>query len=795
MTKIKDDVYEIVENDIEKIQVKPGQTIGNLGSDGAMHLTKELCNNAWDEVTSPNAIGKHVIIHLNEAKNEITVSDDSRGIPFNIVEQVCTIIASSTKFYRDSSQGSAGENGTGMKACTALSEKFVVTVEREGQKCRLTFKEGKKISKKVVDSETAEHGSTFSMIPSKMFLGKDCKIVPETLKNWVEKIHYLLPNDVKTTLIIDYASKEASFKKTFKNKNGLFDYCKTLTKTAEFEPIHLSESVNVKEMVMNRRANHKGKLGEEIEADRFLGIEFAFTMSKTDDEYIQDSFCNMVNTFQGGVHIEAVKYAICQYLAKAAKQFITKRDSEDLNILPRDAENGLVLTCNLSTNINPQFMAQIKSSVGNKELFTPIKNIVTKCLIEHFEKYPAALKRVCDLVKLNAKARLAVNKAKNSIVKPEKPTIGRYNEKNIIACNIAGIDPRKEIYIVEGESAGSDASRYSPAYQTIIRLKGFPYNAVDQSDESVNNNYEWNAFFKELGCGMGDNVDVKKCRYGRIIFSSDADADGYGITSYCSALTLFKLQPLVEAGMIYKVYPPLYQLKGGKFIKTKREFLDELTKVIGKKYSLETVDGHKFTTKEFYDFIEKNRDYLETLNRIAKQFSIHPDIVEFIAVNCDKPNLEKAIAKQYKELSIDGNVIQGVYNDKYQILIVDKEFKNSITPLLKYIQMNNGVMEYNLITNSNKEKTLSSLGEVFRAFDTCSLDIEKRIKGLGEISPHELRDTIMDPSKRHLVRLTIKDVEEAKERFRLFHSDKEKYVKMRKEKYGFNSIDPHLLDN
>lgn len=797
MAKIKDDHYEVIYNDIEKIQMKPSQYIGALGKAAAMHLSKEVINNAIDEVISPNAVGKEVIIYLDEKENTLSVSDNSRGIPFDMIESVCTIIASSTKFTRENSADSAGENGTGQKAVNALSEFFEVTVTREGEKGKIRFEQGKvaKPMKIVKIKNVDEHGTTISFKPSEIFLGDDCQIVADDLRDWVEKEIYLIPRDVKITLIIDYIEKEGTFKKVYKNKNGLFDYVDLLADNKIIKPIMLNKRIQLKELVTNRRNNLKGKLGDRIEMDRFIGVQFAFTFSEGTQEMNLDSFCNFVNTFDGGVHQDAVKKAITDFFVKETAKTITKKDSADLTITARDVEQGLTMVCYLATNINPQFISQIKSKVGNGDLFSPVRILATECLEEYFGNNPKDLKKMCDFVKTNARGRLASIKARNSVIKEEKSDLSRFKNENLIPPNTLNLKSYNELIIVEGNSAGNEAARYDNDVQGLFKVRGYLMNTFNQPKDKILNNDEIRNLVSALGCNIGAAFNINKLLYDKIIILTDSDADGYEISSLICAFFVCHMPEIIKQGRLYKGISPLYRVrdKNNPYILSKREYIEAYEKNVAKSIILyDPKNGKALNKTEMMDFLYINRGYSETLNKLAKHYSIHPDIIEFLAINHDTKNVSKLINKKFPEISIDKNVLVGIYENRYQILVIDELFIKKLQPLIDAIKANKR-SHYELVEKKNKDaRTLMTVGRIMEVCSNYELAIEMRYKGLGELNANELKSTTMNPHNRMLIQITMDDAEKELERFNIFHGNN---ADARKEMFGTISLEKEYLDN
>lgn len=797
MVKIKDDHYEVIINDIEKIQMKPSQYIGALGRAAALHLSKEIINNAIDEVISPNAVGKEINIYLNEKENTLSVTDNSRGIPFDMIDSVCTIIASSTKFTRENSADSAGENGTGQKAVNALSEFFEITVTREGEKGRIRFEQGKVVKplKVVKIKNESEHGTNITFKPSKIFLGEDCQIVADDLRDWVEKEIYLIPRDVKITLIIDYKEKEGTYKKTYKNKNGLFDYVEILADNKIMKPLYLHKTIQLKELVTNRRNNLKGKLGDKIEMDRFIGLQFSFTFSEGMQECKLDSFCNFVNTFDGGVHQDAVKKAICDFFVKETTKTLTKRDSVDLTITPKDVEQGLTMVCYLATNINPQFISQIKSKVGNGDLFSPVRILATECLEEYFNGNDKDLKKICDFVKTNARGRLASIKARNSVIREEKSDLSRFKNKNLIPPNTLSLNTYNELMIVEGNSAGNEAARYDNDIQGLFKVRGYLMNTFNQSKDKILLNEEIRNLVSALGCNIGTAFNINKLLYDKIIILTDSDADGYEISSLICAFFVYHMPEIIKQGRLYKGISPLYKVKdkNNPYILSKKEYIEAYEKNVAKSIILyDPKDGKPLSKTEMMDFLYINRSYAEILNKLSKRYSIHKDIIEFLAINHDKKNMSKLIKETFPELSIDKNVIVGIYENKYQILVIDELFIKKLQSLIDAIE-NNKRSHYELVEKKNRDiRTLMTIGKIMDVCSNYELAIEMRYKGLGELNANELKSTTMNPHNRMLIQITMEEAEKELERFNIFHGDN---LEARKDMFGNISLEKEYLDN
>lgn len=517
--KFIDDKITHIASDIEKIRTKPGMYVSYIGQKGSLHLCKELINNAIDECVNKNSPGDSIDIYLDESENTITVSDNGRGVPFEMMEIICTTLQSGSKFTREGTGGgSAGENGVGLTACNALSNKFEIISYRYGEKSVISFTEGKLIAEQSTTKikNTDKHGTTFILTPSKEILGNDCDIISDNLIAWFEKIVYLIPSNIKSVLSVKKKGRESLITKKYSNKNGLYDLCKKLCPKSLLDPIYFIDSAKMKE-------NIHGK-----EVDRFIGLEVAFTYNSTSIEFESESFCNFVNTIDGGTHVDAAKTAIMQYLTRQVKDSLSEREAKKIEINFNDASQGLFLTIYLNTDYQPYFTGQTKEKLGNSDLIKPIRDIVYKNISEYFNKNPKELKKIIDRIKANAKARMESTKIRNSVIKGESNSFDEFLMDNYVPPNNRQKTGYRELFIIEGLSAkGSvNSGRYDKDIQGVFAMRGVPLNAYGVNLDKVLLNAEFNTLVKILGCNIGQRFDITKLKFDKIIIMTDADSDG-----------------------------------------------------------------------------------------------------------------------------------------------------------------------------------------------------------------------------------------------------------------------------
>ena len=790
--KFIDDKIEHIASDIQKIQTKPGMYISQIGSAGALHLCKELINNAIDECINKNSPANIIDIFLDEGENEITVSDNGRGIPFEDMKVVCTTLQSGSKFTREGAgANSAGENGVGLTACNSLSHRFEIISYRYGEKSKIEFSEGILVAPQSTTKikNTDKHGTTFILQPSKLYMGEECSIVSDELIEWIEKIVYLIPSDIKLNLSIKKRGKESLVNKKYSNKNGLYDLVKKLCTRPLLDPITFIQTMKIKEKVHDRLI------------DRFIGLEVAFTYNSSSVEFETESFCNFVNTIDDGVHVDAVKTGILQYLTKKTKDSLSERESKKIDVTFSDATQGLFLSVNLSTDCNPMFTGQTKQKLGSNEFFKPLREMTYRALTDYFNKNPKELKKIIDRVKTNAKARIESTKVRNSVIRGETNNFEEHLMENFIPANNRGKTDYRELLIIEGKSArGSvETGRFDRDTQAVFSIRGVPLNSYGVNIDKVLQNAEFNNLIKILGCNCGPRFDMSKLRYNKIIIMADADSDGFNITSLLSAFFMTHLPEIVKDGRLYKSVTPLYRIKSKykEFVLNKKEFVEIFEKQVRDNLNVMNPKTKKmYSDKELQEVLMTNRNYLEELIRLSNRIVIDPMVLEYLLIHRKEKDFYKNFRKTFPELEIDDeNVLTGIYDGRYQILIMDKIFEKRISDLEGFISEENKDMYFNVFEKTKEgtiDKGVMSLGKFLSMAQKYQPVIKTRFKGIGELPAKDLRDNALDPRNRILINLTVSDMERDLEKFNILHGDDSSERRLLMEHF---KIDRDDLDN
>lgn len=621
-------------------------------------------------------------------------------------------------------------------------------------------------------------------------MGDDAEIISTDLIDWIEKISYLLPQGITISLGIKKRGKESVVNKKYTNKNGLYDLTKKLCSKPIVDPIHFIDSIKMKEKVHDKII------------DRFIGLEVGFSYNSTGSEFESISFCNFINTVDNGTHVDAVKTGILQYLTKQTKEALSERESKKIDITFNDASQGLFLTVYLSTDFQPHFTGQTKEKLANQEFFKPLRDMTYKSLIDYFKKNPKELKKITDKIKTNAKARIESTKVRNSVIRGETTNFEEHLMVNFIPANNKGKNDYRELFIIEGKSAKGtcDTGRFDRNTQAVFAIRGVPLNSFGVRIDKVLLNAEFNTLVKILGCNIGERFDITKLKYDKIIIMADADSDGYNITSLMCAFFLTHLPEVIKTGRLYKSVTPLYKIKSKykEFILNKREYVEIFERQVRDSLMIKDPKTSKvYTDVELQDILMTNRNYLDELIRLSNHLVIDPIILEYVLIHRKEKNFYKNFRKVFPELNIDDdNVMSGIYEGKYQILIMDYLFDKRVSELEKFIQsVDSDKMYFDVMEKTQNgyiDRGVMSLGQFLTNCQKYQPVIKTRFKGVGELNAEDLRNNALDPDNRILIRLTMDDIDRELGKFNILHGDDSDERKLMMAHFKINRDD---LDN
>lgn len=755
----KDDDIGYIEDDVEKIRTKTGMYVPYLGSAGALHLAHEAVDNAVDESYNDLSPSDTIEVIFDEKTNILEVIDNGRGIPFEKVVLISTKIQSGSKFNRDNGDASAGENGVGLTAVNALSHMLKYTIYRQvsetmSQKGVFEFCEGKLVNEKITNAKGVKHGTHIAILPSTEILG-ECNIDPDALLTYLDKLSYILKDNLTLKVTIYKVGAQSPIVRKYKRKNGIVEFVDTLSEHQLIKPVFI-------------------KAKKEL-PDEKIKVRLAFTFDTHNNDENVDSFVNRVNTIEGGQHINAAKFAIASVLTKLANESLSDAERKKFEITNDDCRIGFTMFMFLSCK-RPGFVGQQKEKCGNKELYKPIRALVYSEVTSYFKDNPKDLQRVVAYLKKIAKSRLEITKIRKSDVEAfdtfEASTLASFNDATRESTE-------NEIYINEGLSAkGSVLKARDPRYQAVLAMRGVPPNVISMNPAQVIQSPEFATLVKSSGMGIGKDFDIRKSRYKRYIITTDADIDGINITSGISCFFLFHWRPVVEAGMLYKALTPLYMIDDGnkkyKYLVSKAQLYEEKIKNYVKLVQIKSHDGHIMTKSELEKFFNDNKNYLDILKELYTYEYVHPDIIEFVIKFYGKPDFEDRIAESFPEIKITGDtnmMLSGSYNGAYQFLSIDDIFfhkAEKLNSLINEVDCGEIYYDYKDIDSDTWEKGCS-IGNILKNLSKYDPKIKARWKGLGGVPPEIFWDTVMNPKKRTLIRLTTTDIENDLAKMRALH--------------------------
>ena len=531
---------------LEAVRKRPGMYIGSTSASGLHHLVYEIVDNSIDEALAGYCTHIEVTI---EPGNIISVRDNGRGIPVDIQEQtgksalevVFTVLHAGGKFGGGGYKVSGGLHGVGASVVNALSEWLEVEVYKNGKIHRMEFSRGFITKELTITGDTEENGTFVRFKPDPEMFTDTTTYSYETLHKRMQEEAFL--NAGLTITIEDKRPEsenldESERKDVLCYEGGIREFVTFLNNNKN--PVH--EDV----IYMS------GKSGD-------IMAELAMQYTDTYSEVIV-SFANNVHTPEGGMHEDGFRRALTNALNKYGKKMnILKGDDK---VSGEDCREGV--TCVISVKLtDAQFEGQTKAKLGNSEVRTLVNAMVSESLENYLEENPAAGKAILEKALTANRAREAARKARETVRRKNGLESGQMPDK-LQDCNER--DPSLcEIYIVEGDSAaGSAIQGRDSRFQAILAMWGKMLNVEKARVDKVYDNDKLNPLIVALGAGIGDEFDIEKLRYHKIIIMSDADVDGAHIRTLLLTFFFRYMRPLIENGYVYSAVPPLYKLTKGK---------------------------------------------------------------------------------------------------------------------------------------------------------------------------------------------------------------------------------------
>ena len=771
----------------EAVRKRPAMYIGDTGSAGLHHLVYEVVDNSIDEAMAGYCSEIIVVIH---ADNSVTVEDNGRGIPVDMhakekkpaVEVALTTLHAGGKFDHRSYKVSGGLHGVGVSCVNALSEWLEVEVRRDSKIYHQRYKRGKTDTKLTVIGKSKGTGTKISFKPDKEIFGAKYSYSFETLSNRLRELAFL-NKELKISIKDERIDKE----NLFQFKGGIISFVEHLNK--------------------NKNPLHKKVIYMQAEKDT-VKIEAALQYNDGYSETIF-SFANNINTIEGGTHTSGFKSALTRCLNQYCKDKKLLKSNQS-SLAGEDVREGVTAIISVWVP-DPQFEGQTKTKLGNSELEGLVASTVNEKLGAFLEENPSVANKILEKSLLASRAREAARKAreltrrKGALESAGLPgKLADCSENDPALC---------ELYLVEGDSAGGSCKQARDRrFQAILPLKGKILNVEKSRLDKVLSNEEIRTIITAFGAGVGEEFDISKLRYHKLIITCDADVDGSHIRTLLLTLLYRQMPKLLEDGYIYLAQPPLYKIKRGKreeYVQTENKMNDILLELGREGLVLQQIKGkNKYTDAQFSDVLEclielellenvlhkKGVDfdkYMSLLNPKTKKLPIYrvkvEDVYQFLYSDQELAKLTKEAEKgeEKEELDVLEIYEAGEMEDLIKRLAkhdMDTADYNKKTETAEALDVPKSKKEKDKpkqsglfkISGDGVEEEFGGLKEILhfvKSNGKKGMHIQ-RYKGLGEMNPQQLWETTMDPDKRTLLKITIEDAVAADQMFTVLMGDK-----------------------
>ncbi|PIE72677.1 MAG: DNA topoisomerase (ATP-hydrolyzing) subunit B [Deltaproteobacteria bacterium] len=767
---------------LEAVRKRPSMYIGNTAEEGLHHLIWEIVDNSIDEALAGYCTKISVTIHDD---NSVSVADNGRGIPIDkhptenmtALELVMTTLHAGGKFDHSNYKVSGGLHGVGVSVVNALSTKAMAEIRRDGKLYRQSYAYGDTTGELQVIGESETTGTKITFTADPEIFTETIHYNYDTVKNRLRELSFL-----NRGLQINLKDERSGEEDSFFAEGGIVSYVEYLNRkrTPVFDtPIYINGT--------------KDNVEVEIALQHFDGYSERLF-----------SFVNNINTREGGSHVAGFRSSLTKCINRYANDDIIPKNMRE-KVSGDDIREGL--TCVISVRVpNPQFEGQTKTKLGNSEVKSIVESICSEKLTLFLEQNPAVAKKILNKVVDAARAREAAKRARDLSRK-------RGSTSLLMAGKLAECqekDPKKrEIFIVEGDSAGGSAKQgRDRSNQAILPLRGKILNVEKARFDKILSSEEIKQLIGALGCGIGkDEFDPEKLRYHKIIIMTDADVDGAHIRTLLLTFFYRQMLPLVEGGFVYIGQPPLYRLGRGKneiYFLDENELNNHLFTRASQFLTIEVHNGEEKTViedTEFVDVLDKLSLY-QKITEFMNRLSIWDDMLFFL--------LDQGIrsADQFR----DRDFVLGLRN-----ALSEKEF---IIGELRSSTLRPDCFEFDIALRGNTQtqmvfgphipliheyRTALKLFPDVRSFLESSFVLSRtnksgetepakaatwkemiqqvrddsfkgshlqRYKGLGEMNPEQLWDTTMNPENRTLMQVSVDDAEMADDLFTTLMGDK-----------------------
>jgi DNA gyrase subunit B len=778
---------------LEPVRLRPGMYIGTTGARGLHHLVYEVVANSVDEALAGRCDRVEIRIHPD---NSVTVADNGSGIPIDVMPEqglpavtvVLTKLHAGGKFGGEGYKVSGGLHGVGVSVVNALSEWLTVEVRRDGKLWTQEFRRGEPTTELTAAGITNETGTTVTFLP-------DAEIFEEL--EWSESM--LIQRLRETAFltrgfrIVFVDEREGEERHEFHYEGGIRDFVSYVNEGKD--PVH-------KHIVYFE--------GDDAEDRGTVELALQWNTSYVESVF---TFANNINTAEGGTHLSGFKAALTGTLNRyARKESLLKEKDENLE--GDDVREGLAAVISVKLR-EPQFEGQTKTKLGNPWVRGLVEQTVNEKLWQFPEENPAEARQIINKAIAARNARQAARKARE-LTRRKSALESSSLPGKLADCQIR--DPEAaELYLVEGNSAGGSAvDARDRLYQAILPLRGKVINSEKNRINKVLSNLEIQAMITAIGTGIGDELDIAKLRYHRIIVMTDADQDGSHIRTLILTFLYRQMPELVEGGYVYIAVPPLYRVKIGnreQYVEKDAHFEELLVRERVKDIAVKDRNGQEvsLTESRYARFSRALNEYEGWLNRLTADFGIAPAafVVDhrLVETEAQRPG---DVAATLAGLE-NGYELAVVEQDagSFRIKIIERETSAAshvvvpaellASPVYEHLRKSYArlvdVVGAPPFAISTPKKQVSAV--TFEGLRTRVLDLAKegiqisRFKGLGEMNPDELRETTMDPKTRMLIRVEVEDMAAADKLFSILMGDQ---VEPRRAFIEENAKDVRFLD-
>ncbi|MCW1333256.1 DNA topoisomerase (ATP-hydrolyzing) subunit B [Campylobacter jejuni] len=733
---------------LEAVRKRPGMYIGDTNISGLHHMIYEVVDNSIDEAMAGHCDTIDVEI---TTEGSCIVSDNGRGIPVDIhpteniptLTVVLTVLHAGGKFDKDTYKVSGGLHGVGVSVVNALSKKLVATVERNGKIYRQEFSEGKIISEFGVIGKSKKTGTTIEFWPDDQVF-EMTEFDYEILVKRFRELAYLNPK-----ITINFKDNRIGKHESFHFEGGISQFVTDLNK---------------------KEALTKAIFFSVDEED--VNVEVALLYNDTYSENLL-SFVNNIKTPDGGTHEAGFRMGLTRVISNYIEANASARE-KDNKITGEDVREGLIAVVSVKVP-EPQFEGQTKGKLGS----TYVRPIVSKASFEYLSKYfeenPIEAKAIMNKALMAARGREAAKKARELTRKKESLSVGTLPGK---LADCQSKDPSEsEIYLVEGDSAGGSAKQgRERSFQAILPLRGKILNVEKARLDKILKSEQIQNMITAFGCGVGEDFNLSKLRYHKIIIMTDADVDGSHIQTLLLTFFFRFMNELVANGYIYLAQPPLYLYKKAKkqiYLKDEKALSEYLIET-----GIEGLNYEGIGMNDLKDYLKIVAAYRVILKDLEKRFNVI-SVIRYMIENSNlvKGNNEKLFNVIKKFLETQGHNILNYYINENEIRAF-VQTQNGLEELVINEELFTHPLyeEASYIFGKIKDRGLEFNKDILEILEDVETNAKKgatiqRYKGLGEMNPEQLWETTMDPSVRRLLKITIEDAQSANDTFNLFMGD------------------------